>query len=378
MAQEQKLPRYGRVDRKALTQLSPEIPQKGLGAVSNPAGRFEKLETTGFDDGWDPNESGLASSFEINWHREIARTIITKNQSPDISFDRSINPYRGCEHGCVYCFARPSHSYLGHSAGRDFERELYFKANAVELLRKELSARKYTPAPLALGVNTDAYQPEERRLRLTRSLLTVLAEFNHPVTLITKSGLIRRDIDLLAPMAEKGLARVGISLTTLQKDLARKMEPRAAGPSLRLDTIRALSEAGIPVTVSLAPIIPCLNETEIEKILSAAKEAGAISASYVLLRLPYDLKDIFHEWLMAHFPDRAGRVINTLRAMRGGLDYDADWFRRGRGEGEMARMIANRFHRAVHRLGFDQSRRPLRCDLFRKPEGNSEQMTFDL
>ncbi len=374
----QKLPKSGRVTRVDMQKLAPEQARKGLGAVSNPAGRFETYQTDPFDDGWFRDEDDLAPSIDLNWHREMARTIITRNQSPDISFDRSINPYRGCEHGCVYCFARPSHAYLGHSAGRDFERELYFKSNAVELLRKELSSRKYEPAPLALGVNTDAYQPEERRLRLTRALLEVLSEFNHPVTIITKSGLIRRDIDLLAPMAEKGLARVALSVTTLDKELARKMEPRAASPSLRLKTIKALSDAGIPVAVMHAPLIPCLNEAEIEAILEAAREEGALNAGFVLLRLPYELKDIFHEWLISHFPDRATRIINTLRAMRGGLDYDADWFKRGRGSGEQARLISMRFHKAAHRLGYNLTRSHLRTDLFRPPPKPGNQMAFDL
>ncbi len=378
MSKPQKLPPKGRLIADDLRTLSPENAYKGLGAVSNPAGRFEKQETQAFDDGWYRDEDALAPDLTLNWHREFARTIITRNQSPDISFDRSINPYRGCEHGCIYCFARPSHSYLGHSAGRDFKRELYFKTNAVELLRKELAAKNYEPAPMALGVNTDAYQPHERRLRLTRSLLEVLAEHNHPVSMITKSGLIRRDIDLLAPMAEKNLTQVAVSLTTLKPDLARIMEPRAASPSLRLKTITALADAGIPVTVMTAPIIPCINEAEIETLLQAAKDAGASRAGYVLLRLPYDLKDIFHEWLVTHFPDRALRVINTLRSMRGGLDYDADWSQRRSGDGTMARMIGSRFHKAAARIGFQQTRSRLRTDLFSKPSRDSSQMSLDL
>ncbi|MFC6197244.1 PA0069 family radical SAM protein [Ponticaulis profundi] len=378
MAFSQKLPRAGRITSNDLSPLTPEAVEKGLGAVSNPAGRFEKYNTERVDDGWYQDEDELAPDLNIAWHREKARSIITHNQSPDISFDRSINPYRGCEHGCIYCFARPSHAYLGHSAGIDFERQLYFKTNAVERLRQELAARAYTPAPLALGVNTDAYQPEERRLRLTRAILEVLAEHNHPVTIVTKSGLIRRDIDLLAPMAEKNIARVAISLTTLDKDLARKMEPRAASPQLRLKTIKALSDAGIPVTVMTAPIIPCINEAEIEDLLQAAYDHGARNAGYVLLRLPYELKDIFHEWLVAHFPDRALRVINTMRAMRGGLDYDADWSKRQRGEGVQARMIGSRFHKSAARIGLNSKRQHLRTDLFRKPPQNKDQLSFDL
>lgn len=375
---EQKLKASGRIDREDLTALSPDDARKGLGAVSNPNGRFEAQTTEAFHDGWDMDEESAASALDLHWHRETARTIITRNQSPDIHFDRSINPYRGCEHGCIYCFARPSHHYLGHSAGKDFERELYFKTNAADLLRKELSSRKYEVAPIALGVNTDAFQPEEKRLRLTRSILEVLSEFNHPVILVTKSGLIRRDIDILSDMAKRDLVSVAMSLTTLQKDLARKMEPRAASPGLRLASIRALADAGIPVTVLTAPIIPHLNDHEIESLIEAAAHHGACGAGFVLLRLPYDLKDIFHEWLMAHFPDRAARVINTLRGMRGGLDYDADWFKRGRGEGVEARLISSRFYKAIARFGLHERKYNLRTDLFRKPTTETRQMSFDL
>tara|TARA_B100000678_G_scaffold180116_1_gene150272 strand:- start:4004 stop:5140 length:1137 start_codon:yes stop_codon:yes gene_type:complete len=373
----QKLPRHGRIDASHLSALSPAEHRKGRGAVSNPAGRFETTQTADFDDGWETDADRIGDASLISWHREMARSIITRNQSPDISFDRSINPYRGCEHGCIYCFARPSHAYLGHSAGVDFERQLYFKENAVAVLKKELSARSYEPRPIALGVNTDAYQPEERRLKLTREILKVLSEHNHPVTLITKSGLIQRDIDLLAPMAEKQLARVALSVTTLSNDLSRTMEPRAASPKRRLETIRALSDAGIPVTIMTAPIIPGLNDAELESLLEAGRDAGAQHAGYVLLRLPYDLKDIFQEWLVRHFPDRATRVINTLRSMRGGLDYDANWQTRQRGEGPFAKLISTRFHKAVNRLGYDQSRRPFRVDLFKKPEPDNRQPSFD-
>ncbi|MAK60645.1 MAG: radical SAM protein [Ponticaulis sp.] len=377
MRSEQKLPRSGRINARDLNTLTPGAARKGRGAVSNPDGRFEIHKTSEFDDGWENGFDGLDKASEASWHRETAKSIITRNQSPDISFDRSINPYRGCEHGCIYCFARPSHAYLGHSAGVDFERQLYFKQNAISLLKKEMSSRNYVPSPIALGVNTDAYQPEERRLRLTRGLIEVLAEFHHPVTMITKSGLIRRDIDLLAPMAELGLARVAISLTTLQPDLARKMEPRAASPALRLKTIEALSSAGIPTAIMTAPLIPGLNDMEIEALLEAGRNAGAERAGYVLLRLPHDLKDIFQEWLIRHYPDRAQRVINTLREMRGGLDYDADWQKRQKGEGPMAKLIASRFHKAAARLGYDQSKTPLRVDLFRKPEPDSRQTSFN-
>jgi DNA repair photolyase len=249
---------------------------------------------------------------------DTAKTIITFNNSPDISFDRTVNPYRGCEHGCIYCFARPTHAWAGLSAGLDFESRLFRKANAPELLIKELSRPSYVPKPIALGMNTDAYQPVEREQRLTRRLLEILSAHNHPVTLLTKSALIQRDIDILAPMAEKGIARVGLSITTLDRRLARKMEPRAATPERRLETVRALSQAGIPVLVMTAPIIPGLNDHEIEALLDASAAHGAAGAGYVVLRLPYEIKDLFHEWLAQHVPDRAARVINLTREMRGG------------------------------------------------------------
>ena len=376
MKAKQKLPETGRVDRRLLDTLSPGDPRRGRGAVSNPAGRFEAITHESFDDGWETHVDFLSEASETSWHSETARSIITRNKSPDIAFDRSINPYRGCEHGCVYCFARPSHAYLGHSPGVDFERLLYFKSNAVALLRRELSTRSYTPRPIALGINTDAYQPEEKRLRLTREILKVLDEFNHPVTILTKSGLIRRDIDILSNMARRGLVHTGISMTTLKSDLSIRLEPRAAAPSLRLKTISALSEAGIPVIQMTAPIIPCLNDTEIEALLEAGANAGARSARYVLLRLPYELKDIFQEWLKAHFPDRAARVINTLREMRGGRDYDAEWHKRQTGEGAVADLIATRFRKALKRAGMDGPHPPLRTDLFCVPQKESSQLSF--
>ncbi|MEL6569954.1 MAG: PA0069 family radical SAM protein, partial [Pseudomonadota bacterium] len=307
-----------------------------------------------------------------------ARTIITFNRSPDIHFDRSINPYRGCEHGCIYCFARPSHAYQGLSPGLDFESKLFFKPNGPELLRRELTKPGYIPRVIALGVNTDAYQPIEKRLRLTRALLEVLCEFRHPVSLLTKSSLIERDIDLIAPMAELGLARVGVSITTQDPKLARRMEPRAASPRLRFGTIEKLSAAGIPVTVMTAPIIPALNDHEIEPLLAQAGEVGARSAGYVLLRLPHELKDLFHEWLAQHYPDRAARVVNLLREMRGGLDYDPRWFERGTGRGPYAKLISQRFARAARTHGLDTPRAPLRTDFFRPRETPNGQFTLDV
>lgn len=346
---------------------------RGRGAVSNPAGRFEPETKVAFDDGWDTIEDA-APPLRTTLTAEKAKTIVTFNQSPDISFDRSINPYRGCEHGCIYCFARPSHAYNGLSAGLDFESKLFFKPNAPELLLAALSKPNYKPRPIALGINTDAYQPVERDTQLTRRIVEVLAEHNHPVSFLTKSTLIQRDIDLIAPLAAKGLARVGISITTLDRKLARLMEPRAATPAKRLETVRVLSDAGIPVVVMNAPIIPALNEHEIEPVLEAAAEAGAHSAGYVLLRLPYGLKDLFHEWLAEHYPDRAARIINHLREMRGGQDYDARWFERGRGKGPHAELIGQRFSKALKRYNLVRERKPLRTDLFIIPAKSGDQM----
>ena len=373
----QKLKRHGRVDRDEAASVAERFHQRGRGAISNASGRYEAQDRAGFDDGWDTVEDDPAT-IRTEVTREAARTIITFNRSPDIHFDRSINPYRGCEHGCSYCFARPSHAYQGLSAGLDFESKLFAKDNGPELLRRELTKARYVPRVIALGVNTDAYQPIEKRLKLTRSLLEILAEFRHPVSLLTKSALIQRDIDLIAPMAERGLARVGISMTTLDPKLSRTMEPRAAQPRLRLETIRALSEAGIPITVMTAPIIPALNDSEIEALLEAAADAGAQWAGYVMLRLPHELKDLFQEWLAQHVPDRAARVINLIREMRGGLDYDPRWYERGRGRGPYADLIAKRFTRATRQLGLDGERPPLRTDLFRPRETPGGQLLLDM
>jgi len=370
----QKLSPTGRVAREDLSalDLAPEAATRGRGTLSNASGRFEREARETFDDGWDLHEDERRLRTSVT--KETARTIITFNRSPDIDFDRSINPYRGCEHGCTYCFARPSHAYQGLSAGLDFESKLFFKPNAVELLRRELNRPGYMPRPIALGVNTDAYQPVEKEMELTRELLKVLAEHRHPVSLLTKSALILRDLDIIAPMAAQGLARIGVSVTTLDRSLARTMEPRAATPARRLDTIRACVEAGVPVTAMTAPIIPALNDHEIEPLLEAIAGAGASSAGYVLLRLPHEIKDIFQEWLHANFPDRAARVINTIREMRGGKDYDARWFERGRGRGPIAELIAKRFMRKVKELGLDTERPPLRTDLFRPLEDPGGQL----
>ncbi len=367
----QKLKNSGRVTLIDTGEVAERFEHRGRGAVSNQAGRYERHTFDPFDDGWSTIEDD-AAPLETVLMDDTAKTIITFNKSPDISFDRTINPYRGCEHGCIYCFARPTHAWAGLSAGLDFESRLFRKANAPELLVKELSRPAYIPKPIALGMNTDAYQPVEREQRLTRRLLEILSAHNHPVSLLTKSALIQRDIDLLAPMAEKGIVRVGVSITTLDRKLARKMEPRAATPQRRLETVRALSQAGIPVSVMTAPIIPGLTDHEIEALLEASAAHGATGAGYVVLRLPYEIKDLFHEWLVQHVPDRAARVINLIREMRGGKDYDPRWFERGRGRGPMADLISQRFQKAAARLGLSGRRTELRTDLFHPretPEG---------
>ncbi len=337
----------------------------GRGARSNHTGRFEAATAAAFDDGWESLSS--LDAFKTEVFEDSAKSILSRNDSPDISFDRSINPYRGCEHGCIYCYARPTHCYLGHSAGIDFETKLYVKSNAAELLEKELAAPKYTPQTIALGANTDPYQPIERERRVTRSVLEVLARARHPVGIVTKSALVARDIDILAPMAADGLAKVAVSITTLDRRLARKMEPRAATPDRRLAAIRQLSEAGIPVAVMVAPIVPALNDHEIESILEAAKDAGAREAGYVLLRLPLEIKELFREWLADAYPDRAARVINILRSMHGGEDYNPAFGQRQRGSGPYASQIAMQFKLARKRLGLENERLELRTDLFTRP-----------
>jgi DNA repair photolyase len=308
--------------------------------------------------------------------KDSSRTIITRNNSPDISFSQSINPYKGCEHGCIYCFARPTHAYLGLSPGADFESKLFAKPNAAELLARELSAPNYVPKVIAMGTNTDPYQPTEKRMRITRSILEVLREFNHPVGIVTKSALILRDLDILAPMAAEGLAKVAVSVTTLDRKLARTMEPRAATPPKRLETIRALVEAGIPTNVMFAPVIPALNDEELENVLTAAKEAGALSAGYVLLRLPLEIKDLFREWLEESFPDRAKHVMSLVRQMRGGKDYDSNWHTRMRGTGPYAALIARRFHIAVKRIGLNRESHPLVLNKFKRPPQLGEQLAL--
>ena len=349
---------------------------KGRGAASWVPGRYEKRQVEGEDDGWGSlgaeDEFTPESRPETRVTGERARSIVSRNQSPDIGFSQSANPYRGCEHGCVYCFARPSHAYLDLSPGLDFETRLFAKTNAAELLRKELARPGYVPHPIALGINTDAYQPIERTYRVTRQCLEVLAEARHPVSLITKSALIARDLDLLVPMAKQGLVSVMLSVTTLDNKLSSQLEPRAAAPHTRIKTIAALHGAGVPVGVMVAPIIPMVTDKHLEHILEAAHAAGARAAGYVLLRLPHELKQVWREWLDLHVPERAAHVMSLVQQMRGGKDYDSRFGTRMRGEGPFADLIAMRFAKARKRLGFP-GLPTLRQDLFRPPKVDSPQ-----
>ncbi|MHB1140341.1 MAG: PA0069 family radical SAM protein [Sulfuricaulis sp.] len=339
-------------------------PTKGRGAVSNPESRFEKLNRDPCDDGWATEEE--IPPLKTTVRLEQCRTIIAHNDSPDIPFDQSINPYRGCEHGCVYCYARPSHAYAGLSPGLDFETKLFAKTNAAERLRAELAKPGYVCRPLALGSNTDPYQPIERRYRLMRQILEVLAECEHPLTIVTKSALIERDLDLLAPLARKRLVHAFISITTLNRSLARRLEPRAAAPARRLEAVQRLAAAGVPVGVMVAPVIPALNDHDIENILEQARAAGAGGAGYVLLRLPHEVKGLFREWLARHEPLRAEHVMSLVQGTRGGRDNDPNFGTRMRGTGAVADLIENRFAVACRRLGFNDEHE-LDCTRFRAP-----------
>jgi len=350
----------------------PSTIARGRGAVSNASGRFESRRTAAFDDGWNEDDAAPAT-LRTTMTAEKARAIITRNTSPDVGFDRSINPYRGCEHGCVYCYARPAHAYMGLSPGLDFESRLFFKPDAGRLLTAELSKPSYKPGVIHIGGNTDPYQPQERSLRVTRQVLEVLQRFDHPFSIITKSALIQRDLDILGPMGQAGLTRAAVSITTLDRKLARIMEPRAATPGRRLEAVRRLAAAGAPAHVMVAPIIPGLNDHEIESILLAAAEAGAQSAGYVVLRLPLEIKDLFQEWLAHNLPDRAARVMSLVRQMRGGRDYDPQWGKRMKGEGPVADMIAQRFKIARRRLGLDRIMPPLDVGRFRVPPKAGDQ-----
>jgi DNA repair photolyase len=344
----------------------PDRPTKGRGAISNRSGRFEPTVRERVDDGWPlPVEEDTRPDTRVMI--DTSRTVIARNRSPDVGFDRSINPYRGCEHGCIYCFARPTHAFLGLSPGLDFETRILVKPEAAKLLEQELAKPGYRPGVIAMGTNTDPYQPLERRMKITRSILEVLAACRHPVAIVTKSALIGRDIDLLAAMAGQGLAAATVSVTTLDAKLARTMEPRAASPARRLHTIRILAEAGIPTGVLAAPMIPALNDMELERILEAAADAGADSAGYVLLRLPLEIKDLFQEWLEAHAPGRAKHVMNLIRSMRDGRLYQAEFGRRMTGSGTYADLLAKRFRLAARRHGLERRDRQFNTRLFRPP-----------
>ena len=332
-------------------------PIKGRGSRLQLAGRFESTTTEAVDDGWhaDDSEEFAAAALRTTVTEETARSILSRNSSPDVGFNVSLNPYRGCEHGCSYCFARPSHAYLNLSPGLDFETRLFAKTNAAERLVHALSRPGYVPEPIALGINTDAYQPIERKLQLTRQCLQVLHDCRHPVSLITKNALVERDIDLLADMATDNLVSVAFSVTTLDPKLSAKLEPRAAAPHARLRAMRRLTEAGVPVSVMAAPVIPWINDAELEAVLEAAREHGAVRAGYVLLRLPHEVAPLFRDWLDAHFPQRAAHVISTVQQLRGGKDYDSAFGQRMRGQGVYAELLARRFRLACQRLGFAAS-----------------------
>jgi DNA repair photolyase len=349
---------------------------KGRGAVSNPSVRFESFTLEQAHDGWYEDE--VPASLNETVLPDHARSVITTNDSPDVGFDKSINPYRGCSHGCVYCFARPTHAYLGLSPGLDFETKLFYKSDAVKLLEAELAKPKYRCTPIALGINTDGYQPLEKRLKITRSILEVLARCRHPVTIVTKSALVLRDLDLLADLAKDQLVSVMLSITSLTNDIKRTLEPRAASPQARLRVIQELALAGVPVGVLVAPVIPAITDHEIEDILSAAKQAGASSAGYVLLRLPHEVKILFREWLAEHYPDRAKHVMSLINLSRGGKDYDAHFGQRMRGTGPYAELLRMRFDLARRKLGLDADRHELNTAAFRPPApGGVRQMGLD-
>ncbi len=346
----------------------------GRGAISNPAVRFDRLASNHIDDGWERDEELPVLRTQVR--DEMAKTVISRNKSPDLSFDRSINPYRGCEHGCIYCFARPSHAYLGLSPGLDFETQLIARPNAADQLRKELSSPRYVPKTIAIGTNTDPYQPLEKERKIMRVVLEVLQAFNHPIAIVTKGTLIERDIDILADMAAKGLVRVGVSVTTLDPKTSRAMEPRVPLPVARLRSIRRLTDAGVPVRVMVSPIVPALTDHELEAILTAASEAGAVAASAIVLRLPREVAPLFKEWLEAAYPERAARVMGRVRELHGGKDYDPAFGKRMTGQGEWAAMMLQRFHLTARKLGLDRSLPELRTDLFARPPQPGDQLSL--
>ena len=353
------------------TTLLPGVRLRGRGALENRRGRFEPTQTDAVADGWEPPEERVLRT-EVRV--EMPRSALSYNRSPDLPFDRSINPYRGCEHGCVYCFARPSHAFLNLSPGLDFETKLIARPGIAAVLDRELRAKSYVPQVIAIGTNTDPYQPIEATHGVMREVLAVLAAHRHPVAITTKGTLIERDLDILGPMAAAGLLRVGVSVTTLDADLSRRMEPRVCAPQRRLQMIRRLTEAGVPVRVMVAPVVPGLTDHEIEPILQAARDAGAIAASFIALRLPREVSGLFQEWLALHVPDRAAKVMARVRELHGGQDYDPAFGKRMRGEGMWADLMARRFNVAVARLGLTVRLPPLRCDLFAPPARAGDQL----
>ncbi len=350
--------------------------RKGRGATGNPEGRFESTARACIDDGWAGPEDDAAVPLPTHVTAERANTVITRNSSPDVPFNYSINPYRGCEHGCTYCFARPGHAYLNLSPGLEFETRLIAKVNAAECLERELSRPGYVCETIALGTNTDPYQPVERKWRITRSLLEVAAKFNQPVGIVTKNALVERDLDILAPMAQRGLVAVFVSVTTLDHHLARRLEPRASAPARRIEAIRRLSEAGVPVGVMFAPVIPFLNDFALESVLDAASSAGARQAGYILLRLPYEVKQIFRDWLECHYPLKAAHVMSRVHAMRGGRDNDPDFGSRMVGKGEFAELLGKRFRIACKRFGLNLNARKLDVSRFRRPAPGGQMDLF--
>ncbi|WP_185804179.1 PA0069 family radical SAM protein [Pontivivens nitratireducens] len=350
-----------------------EQARRGRGALRNLTGRFEALSHHRADDGWEPQEQTAVKTQVLDDH---PRRILTRNQSPDVPFDRSINPYKGCEHGCIYCFARPTHTYLGLSAGLDFESRIFAKPDAAQLLEKELRKPGYIPATIAIGTNTDPYQPIEKDRQIMRRILEVLDAYNHPVAIVTKGALVTRDTDILGRMARRGLAKVALSLTTLDPHLSRRMEPRASAPQVRLRAIGALARAGVPTGFMVAPIIPALNDHEIEKIIEAGARAGATWCSYVALRLPREVSPLFRDWLDEHYPARAHRIMAQVREMHGGKDYDSNWGKRMKGEGVYANLIARRVEAAMKRHDLRRRLAPLDCSRFALPARKGDQFTL--
>lgn len=370
------LERLSRSADADLTQRSLVDParNRGRGAQSNVTSRFERYQHEAFDDGWSQDEP--LPLFKTREHIERAKTIITRNDSPDVGFDRSINPYRGCEHGCSYCYARPTHTYLGHSAGLDFEREIYFKVNAVERLRHELSSARYKAKPIGLGASTDPYQPIERQHKITRGILEVLLETKHPVQITTRSVLIVRDLDILTELAAHNLVSVAISVTSMDHKLSAKMEPRASTPAKRLEALKLLSAAGVPTTVMAAPMIPAINDMELERILDAAAAQGVTGATMILLRLPGEVRNVFREWLLRHYPDKVSHVLNLVRDTRGGRDNDPRFHTRRTGQGPYAEMLKQRFEKACRRYGLNNGLPQLRTDLFTPLKKDEPQLSL--